>query len=64
MSIFDWKHWAVKLLIALVLFGGKRMRHLGADLGGSITGFRRLMAVATDTNESKPAAHSRSHDES
>ncbi|WP_161490971.1 twin-arginine translocase TatA/TatE family subunit [Pseudomonas sp. TCU-HL1] len=24
-SIFDWKHWAVILLIALVIFGSKRL---------------------------------------
>jgi sec-independent protein translocase protein TatA len=28
------------LLIVLVLFGGKRLRNLGTDLGGAIKGFR------------------------
>ncbi|WP_044872447.1 twin-arginine translocase TatA/TatE family subunit [Pseudomonas sp. LFM046] len=64
MGIFDWKHWAVILLIALVLFGGKRLRHLGGDLGESIKGFRRSMTDATDTNEIKPMVSSRSQDES
>ena len=36
MGIFDWKHWLVLLLVVLVLFGGKRLKSLGADLGESI----------------------------
>lgn len=44
MGIFDWKHWLVLLLVVLVLFGGKRLKSLGADLGESIKGFRRSMA--------------------
>ncbi|HAC35041.1 MAG TPA: twin-arginine translocase TatA/TatE family subunit [Gammaproteobacteria bacterium] len=31
------------LLIVLVLFGGKRLRSLGDDLGGAIKGFRRAV---------------------
>lgn len=45
MGIFDWKHWAVILLIALVLVGSKRLRNLGGDLGESIKDFRRSMAA-------------------
>lgn len=45
MGIFDWKHWLVLLLVVLVLFGGKRLKSLGADLGDSIRGFRRSLAT-------------------
>ncbi len=31
------------LAIVLVLFGGKRLRGLGGDLGGAIKGFRSAM---------------------
>lgn len=31
------------LAIVLVLFGGKRLRSLGGDLGGAIKGFRSAM---------------------
>ena len=30
----------IVLLIVLLLFGGKKLRGLGADLGGAIKGFR------------------------
>ncbi|MCC6074568.1 twin-arginine translocase TatA/TatE family subunit [Pseudomonas sp. MAHUQ-58] len=44
MGIFDWKHWLVILLVAAVLFGGKRLRSLGSDLGEAIKGFRSSVA--------------------
>lgn len=40
------------LLIALVLFGGKRLRGLGEDLGNAIKGFR-----AAVKDEDVDAAH-------
>lgn len=33
----------IVLAIVLVLFGGKRLRSLGGDLGGAIKGFRSAM---------------------
>lgn len=33
----------IVLAIVLVLFGGKRLRSLGGDLGGAIKGFRSSM---------------------
>lgn len=33
----------IVLAIVLVLFGGKRLRSLGGDLGGAIKGFRNSM---------------------
>lgn len=38
----------VVLLIVLVLFGGKRLRKSGADLGGALRDFKR--AVSADRN--------------
>lgn len=37
------------LVIVLLLFGTKRLRNLGGDLGGAIKGFRKAM----DTQEKK-----------
>jgi len=53
------------LAIVLVLFGGKRLRSLGGDLGGAIKGFKNAMkdgereAHATDPDrlvDGRPAA--------
>lgn len=41
------------LVIVLVIFGTKRLRSLGTDLGGAVKGFRSAMseAEAEDTSE-------------
>ncbi len=42
MGISIWQLLIV-LLIVVMLFGTKRLRGLGADLGGAISGFRKSM---------------------
>ncbi|HHJ17583.1 MAG TPA: twin-arginine translocase TatA/TatE family subunit [Gammaproteobacteria bacterium] len=42
MGISIWQLLIV-LAIVLVLFGAKRMRGLGSDLGGAIKGFKQAM---------------------
>lgn len=49
MGVLDWKHWAVLLVVALILFGGKRLKSVGSDLGGAIRGFRS--AVKNENGE-------------
>lgn len=46
--------------IVLLLFGTKRLRNLGQDLGGAIKGFRTSMKddkdnPSIDTNQDKPS---------
>ncbi|MBK1647051.1 twin-arginine translocase TatA/TatE family subunit [Rhabdochromatium marinum] len=38
------------LVIVLLIFGTKRLKHIGADLGGAIKGFRSAMG---DSNRSQ-----------
>lgn len=40
---FSIPHLLVVLAIVIVLFGTKRLRNVGADLGGAIKGFRAAM---------------------
>ena len=44
-------HWLVVLLIVLLVFGTKKLRNIGADLGGAVRGFKDGMK----SSESKPA---------
>ena len=44
------------LLIVLVLFGGRRLRNLGSDLGGAIKGFRGAMHDAEAEESAKGSA--------
>ena len=50
MDLFSPRHLIVILLIVLVVFGTKKLKTIGADLGGAIRGFKTAM------NESQAAA--------
>lgn len=39
------------LVIVLVVFGTKRLRNLGSDLGGALKGFRSAMSDVEQTTE-------------
>ncbi len=39
MDVFDWKHRLVLLLVVVALFGSKRLKNLGADLGETTRAF-------------------------
>ena len=39
------------LLIVLAIFGTKKLRNLGSDLGGAVKGFRSAMNDADETAE-------------
>ncbi|MGY4525307.1 twin-arginine translocase TatA/TatE family subunit [Pseudomonas sp. TE21394] len=51
MGIFDWKHWIVLLVVVVLVFGTKKLKNFGSDLGESIKGFRKAMS----DEENKPA---------
>ena len=33
-------HWLVVMVIVLLVFGTKKLRNIGADLGGAVRGFK------------------------
>jgi sec-independent protein translocase protein TatA len=40
MGSFSIWHWMVVLLIVVLIFGTKKLRNIGQDLGGAIKGFK------------------------
>ena len=40
MGGFSWIHWVVVLLIVVLVFGTKKLRNIGSDLGGAVKGFK------------------------
>lgn len=40
-------HWLVVLVIVLLVFGTKKLRNMGADLGGAVRGFKDGMKEAS-----------------
>ncbi len=43
MGIGAWWHWLIVLIVVLVVFGTKKLRNVGADLGGAVKGFKEAM---------------------
>lgn len=33
-------HWAIVLLVVVIIFGTKKLRNIGSDLGGAVKGFK------------------------
>ena len=38
----------IVLLIALIVFGGKKLRNVGSDLGAAVRGFKKSMGEGDD----------------
>ena len=43
MGSFSIWHWLIVLLIVLLVFGTKRLKNIGEDLGGAVRGFKEGM---------------------
>ena len=53
MDLFAPKHLLIILLIVLLVFGGKKLRTLGADLGSAFRGFKKAMNDGENEDQSK-----------
>ena len=54
-SLSIW-HWLIVLLIVMLVFGTKKLRNMGSDLGGAGKGFKDGMKEASaDKPADKPA---------
>jgi sec-independent protein translocase protein TatA len=40
MGSFSVWHWLIVLLIVVLVFGTKKLKNLGTDLGGAVKGFK------------------------
>ncbi len=43
MGSFSIWHWLIVLVIVLVIFGTKKLRNIGGDLGGAVKNFKEAM---------------------
>ncbi|OAD84967.1 preprotein translocase subunit TatA [Comamonas thiooxydans] len=51
MGSFSIWHWAIVLLIVVLVFGTKKLKNIGSDLGGAVKGFKDGMKDgATDAD--------------
>lgn len=54
MGSFSIWHWLIVLVIVVLVFGTKKLKNIGADLGGAVKGFKDGMKEGGAT-ESGPA---------
>lgn len=45
-SLSIW-HWLIVLVIVMLVFGTKKLRNIGSDLGGAVKGFKEGMRDGT-----------------
>jgi len=43
MGSFSIWHWLIVLLVVVLIFGTKKLRNMGEDLGGAVKGFKEGM---------------------
>ncbi|KZE33309.1 sec-independent protein translocase protein TatA [Crenobacter luteus] len=43
MGSFSLTHWLIVLLVVVLIFGTKKLRNIGQDLGGAVKGFKEGM---------------------
>ena len=51
MGTFSIWHWLIVLLILVMVFGTKKLRNMGSDLGGAVKGFKDGMKEGGNKDE-------------
>lgn len=52
MGSFSIWHWLIVLLVVVLIFGTKKLKNIGSDLGGAVKGFKDGMKAG---GEAPPA---------
>ncbi len=53
MGSFSIWHWLIVLAVVLVVFGTKKLRNIGGDLGGAVKGFKDAVKTESTKVEDK-----------
>jgi sec-independent protein translocase protein TatA len=56
MGSFSIWHWLIVLLIVVMVFGTKKLRNMGSDLGGAVKGFKDGMKEGGQSAADEKAA--------
>ncbi|MEQ1525142.1 MAG: Sec-independent protein translocase subunit TatA [Gallionella sp.] len=49
MGSFSIWHWLIVLLVVVLIFGTKKLRNMGSDLGGAVKGFKEGMKTEDES---------------
>ena len=56
MGSFSIWHWLIVLLIVVLVFGTKKLKNMGSDLGGAVKGFKDGMKDGSTPETPVPPA--------
>jgi sec-independent protein translocase protein TatA len=57
MGSFSIWHWLIVLLIIVLVFGTKKLKNIGSDLGGAVKGFKDgIKEGSTPESQTPPAS--------
>ena len=48
---FGWQELLVILVIVVLIFGTRRLKNMGSDLGGAVKGFKKAMSDDSETTD-------------
>jgi sec-independent protein translocase protein TatA len=55
MGSFSIWHWLIVLVIVMLVFGTKKLRNMGTDLGGAVRGFKDGMREGGEKSDNGSA---------
>ena len=55
-SLSIW-HWLIVLVVVVLIFGTKKLRNLGTDLGSAVKGFKDGMKAEDDKSQAHAEIH-------
>jgi len=54
MGSFSIWHWLIVLLVVVLIFGTKKLKNVGTDLGSAVKGFKDGMKSGSEAEEQPP----------
>jgi sec-independent protein translocase protein TatA len=58
MGTFSIWHWLIVLVIVMLVFGTKKLRSMGSDLGGAVKGFKEGVKEGSASEPSQQSVQS------
>lgn len=62
MGSFSLWHWIIVLIIVVLVFGTKKLRNVGKDLGGAVHDFKQGLNEGTDDKKDEVIEHKKDED--
>lgn len=64
MGAFSIWQWLIVLVVVALIFGTKKLRNLGGDVGGAVKGFKNAMNEGNETQQTTQSLDNSTSEES